>query len=88
LRSGEADALDQMVAMTFANVAMDLIREGVHGRLVAVQDGKYTHAPMPDPKLGPRKVDISKLYNIERFRPNYSGKVGEPLLLSAVRTSG
>jgi 6-phosphofructokinase len=86
LRSGEADALDQMVAMTFANVAMDLIREGVHGRLVAVQDGKYTHAPMPDPKLGPRKVDISKLYNIERFRPNYSGKLGVPLLLSTVRT--
>ena len=84
LRSGEADALDQMVAMTFANVAMDLIREGVHGRLVAVQDGKYTHAPMPDPKLGPRKVDISKLYNIERFRPNYSGKLGVPLLLSTV----
>jgi 6-phosphofructokinase len=86
LRSGEADALDQMVAMTFANVAMDLIREGVHGRLVAVQDGKYTHAPMPDPKLGPRKVDISKLYNIDRFRPNYSGKLGVPLLLSTVRT--
>jgi 6-phosphofructokinase len=86
LRSGEADALDQMVAMTFANVAMDLIREGVHGRLVAVQDGKYTHAPMPDPKLGPRKVDISKLYNIGRFRPNYSGKLGVPLLLSAVHS--
>lgn len=88
LRSGEADALDQMVAMTFANVAMDLIREGIHGRLVAVQDGKYTHAPMPDPKHGPRKVDIQNLYNVERFRPHYSDKLGVPLLLSAVRTSG
>jgi len=88
LRSGEADALDQMVAMTFANVAMDLIREGVHGRLVAVQDGKYTHTAMPDPKHGPRKVDIERLYNVERFRPNYSGKLGAPLFLSAVRTAG
>lgn len=88
LRSGEADALDQMVAITFANVAMDLIREGIHGRLVAVQDGKYTHAPMPDPKLGPRKVDIPRLYEIGRFRPHYSDKLGAPLLLSTVRTTG
>ncbi len=88
LRSGEADALDQMVAMTFANLAMDLLRDGIHGRLIAVQDGKYTHAPLPDPKLGPRKVDIPTLYNVARFRPHYSDKLGVPLLLSAVRTTG
>jgi ATP-dependent phosphofructokinase / diphosphate-dependent phosphofructokinase len=88
LRSGEADALDQMVAITFANVAMDLVRDAVHGRLVAVQDGKYTHAPLPDPKAGPRKVDIARFYNLERFRPHYSGKLGLPLLLSTEHSSG
>jgi len=86
LRSGDPDALDQIVAITFANVAMDLIREGIHGRLVAVQDGKYTHAPLPDPKLGPRKVDVPSMYNLARFRPQYSGRIGAPLLLSRVRT--
>ncbi len=86
LRSGEADALDQMVATTFANVAMDLVRTGVHGRLIAVQDGKYTHAPLPDPKLGPRKVDVARMYNVERFRPHYSDKLGAPLLLSPEHT--
>lgn len=86
LRSGEPDVLDQMVGTTFGNLAVDLIGEGVHGRIVAIQDGKYTHAPMPDPKDGPRKVDISRLYNVERLRPNYSGKLGAPLFLSAVRT--
>ena len=60
LRSGDPDALDQIVAITLANVAVDLIRDGLHGRLTAVQDGKYTHAPLPDPKLGPRKVDVGK----------------------------
>ena len=84
LRSGEPDALDQMVAITFANVAMDLIRDGVHGRLVAVREGKYTHAPLPDPKAGPRRVDVAKLYNVERFRPIYSDKLGMPLLLSTL----
>ena len=35
LRSGEADALDQMVAITFANMAIDLIAEGTRGRMMA-----------------------------------------------------
>ena len=83
LRSGEADALDQMIAFTFANLAMDLVRDGIRGRLVAIQDGKYTHAPLPDPGLGPRTVDVEQMYNLERFRPHYSDKLGVPLLLSA-----
>jgi 6-phosphofructokinase 1 len=81
LRSGEADSLDQMVAMTFANVAMDLIADGQSGRMVAIRDGHYAHTTLPDPKLGPRKVDVERLYDRERFRPIYSGKLGEPLLL-------
>jgi ATP-dependent phosphofructokinase / diphosphate-dependent phosphofructokinase len=85
LRSGEADALDQMVAITFANVAIDLVRDGVRGRLVAIQDGKYTHAPLPDPSLGPCRVDVRQMYNLERFRPHYSDKLGVPLLLSTAR---
>jgi len=83
LRSGEADALDQMIAITFANLAMDLVRDGIRGRLVAIQDGKYTHAPLPDPGLGPRTVNVEQMYNLERFRPHYSDKLGVPLLLSA-----
>jgi len=83
LRSGEADALDQMIAITFANLAMDLVRDGIRGRLIAIQDGKYTHAALPDPGLGPRTVDVEQMYNLERFRPHYSDKLGVPLLLSA-----
>ncbi|MBI3483588.1 MAG: 6-phosphofructokinase [Acidobacteria bacterium] len=83
LRSGEADSLDHMVGITFANIAMDLVRDGVFGRMVAIQDGKYTHAPLPDPKAGPRKVDVEHLYSRERFRPHYSGKLNSPMFLSA-----
>jgi 6-phosphofructokinase 1 len=84
LRSGDPDALDQIVAITMANVAVDLIRDGLHGRLAAVQGGKYTHAPLPDPKLGPRKVDVARMFNPDRCRPNYTGRIGAPLLLSSV----
>jgi 6-phosphofructokinase 1 len=70
-----------MVATTFANVAMDLIQDGVTGRMVAIQDGKYAHTSLPDPTLGPRRVDVPVMYNQERFRPRYDGKLGDPMLL-------
>jgi 6-phosphofructokinase 1 len=81
LRSGEPDSIDSLVATTFANVAMDLIESGVTGRMVAIQDGKYAHTALPDPTLGPRKVDVGTMYNVERFRPRYNGKLGDPMLL-------
>ena len=77
---------ERVVAITFANIAMDLVRDDVSGRMAAIQDGKYTHAPLPDPKAGPRRVDIAHLYNLERFRPHYSEKLGTPMFLSAERT--
>ena len=81
LRSGEPDSLDQMVAITYANVAMDLIADGVRGRMVGIRDGKYAHSPLPDPSLGARRVDVETMYNVDRFRPRYVGLLGHPLLL-------
>jgi len=81
LRSGDPDAVDQVVATTFANLALDLIAANVAGRMVAVREGRYAHAPLPDPALGPRTVDVEKLYNTKRYRPHYTGKLGDPLFL-------
>ncbi len=81
LRSGEPDSIDSMVATTFANVAMDMVEAGTTGRMVAIQDGKYAHTTLPDPALGPRKVDVPVMYNVQRFRPRYDGKLGDPMLL-------
>ncbi len=81
LRSGEPDSVDSMVATTFANVAMDLVESDTVGRMVAIQDGKYAHTALPDPALGPRKVDVPVMYNATRFRPRYDGKLGDPMLL-------
>jgi len=83
LRSGEADSLDQMVAITFANVAMDLIRDGVKGRMVAIRDGKYAHTHLPEPGLGPRTIDVSTAYDMNRYRPTYDNRLGHPILLTA-----
>ena len=50
-------------------------------------DGRDPRRPLrPDPpaRAGrpPRSVDVAEMYDVERFRPIYSGKLGEPLLLS------
>jgi ATP-dependent phosphofructokinase / diphosphate-dependent phosphofructokinase len=80
LRSGEPDAIDQLVATTFANVAMDLVADGETGRLVGIRDGRYAHTDLPEPGK-PRTVDVDDMYNRQRFRPRYEARLGEPLLL-------
>jgi 6-phosphofructokinase 1 len=81
LRSGDPDALDQLVAITFANIAVDLLAEGTFGRMTAVRDGNYAHAPLPERSLGARRLDVATMYNVARFRPRYEAKLGTPLLL-------
>jgi 6-phosphofructokinase 1 len=83
LRSGNPDALDQTVAITFANIAVDLIRDEVPGRMVAIQGGNFVHTTLPDPKIGPRRVDVGRHYNIERLRPQYADRLGMSIFLSA-----
>jgi ATP-dependent phosphofructokinase / diphosphate-dependent phosphofructokinase len=81
LRSGQPDALDQIVATTFANVAMDLVAGGGFGRMVAIRDGKYAETSLPAAGSKARRVDVDLMYNVERFRPRYDGRIGRPLLL-------
>ena len=81
LRSGQPDALDQIVASTFANVAMDLVADGIFGQMVGIRDGKYAHVDLQTTGVAARRVDIETMYNIERFRPRYDGRLGSPMLL-------
>src|SRR5882724_6528056 len=84
LRSGEPDAIDQLVGITYANIAVDMLRDGVTGRMVGLQNGCYAHAPLPASSMGARKVDLAALYNTERYRPHYSSKLGAPLLFNRI----
>jgi 6-phosphofructokinase 1 len=73
-----------MVAITFAGMAMDAVQEGKSGLMCAISSGCYAMVPIPDPKLGPRKVDIASMYNTERYRPIYNRKKGLPIFLTQV----
>ena len=81
LRSGEPDFLDKMVATTFATMAFDCVLGKASGRMMAIQNGCYTDTDIPDPRRGPRKVDVETMYDFERFRPNYASKMGLPIFM-------
>jgi ATP-dependent phosphofructokinase / diphosphate-dependent phosphofructokinase len=60
---------------------MDLLADGVTGRMMAVREGRYGVAPLPGPDERPRRVDVAIQYNADRLRPRYDGLLGRPLLL-------
>jgi 6-phosphofructokinase 1 len=82
LRSGSPDFVDKMVAATFAGMALDAIQDGRHGLMTAINEGCYAMVEIPDPKFGPRKVDLPTMYNTERYRPTYDHKLGFPIFLT------
>ena len=82
LRGGEPDFVDKMVATTFGNMALDALAEGKSGFMTAIVKGCFKLSDIPDPKLGPRKVDVAEAYCTERYRPKFTGKLGLPIFLT------
>ncbi len=82
LRSGSPDFVDKLVASTFASMAMDCIAKGEHGLMTAINKGIYAMEPIPDPKFGPRRVDIENMYDTKTYLPKYEGKRGLPIFLT------
>ena len=82
LRSGDPDFVDKLVGVTFGNMAYDAVLEGKTGLMSALVRGCYELVPIPDPKLGPRSVDVATTYSTERYRPIYAHKRGLPVFLN------
>ena len=81
MRSGAPDALDLMVAVNFANAAMDLLEDGTAGRMVALRDGRYTHIPMNEVGSGLKRVDVDELYDTANYQPKVRHALGKPMFL-------
>lgn len=81
MRSGAPDSLDLMVAVNYANIAMDLILKRQFGSMVALRDGRYTHVPADSVKRGSKRVDVNELYDVEGYRPRIQKMEGKPMFL-------
>jgi 6-phosphofructokinase len=82
LRSGAPDFLDTLVASTFGTMAYDALTQNKHGLMASITEGKFAMVPIPDAKSGPRKVDLDSMFNMDRYRPNYTNKEGLPVFLT------
>jgi 6-phosphofructokinase 1 len=81
MRSGEPDALDRMVAISYANLATDLVVKGDYGKMVALREGKYTMIPLASIAQGKKKVDVPELYDRENYRPKVTNMLHKPMFL-------
>jgi len=71
-----------MVAMSFGNLAMQLIRRGETGKMVALHGGKYSTVPIEMIMAGKKRVDVAAFYDIENYRPKIRDFMGVPMFLS------
>lgn len=81
MRSGEPDALDRMVATSYANLAIDLIIKHEYGKMVALHEGKYATVPIDTLAKGIKRVDVEELYDVEQYRPKVASVFGKPMFL-------
>lgn len=81
VRCGDPDALDSIVPMAFGNLAIGLVLDGVDGRLVCVNNGRYDNVPIEMVTSRKKLVDFKKFYNTERLRPLYKQFDSAPLFI-------
>jgi 6-phosphofructokinase len=81
MRSGAPDAVDLMVSVNYAHMAMDLILEGSSGRMCALREGAYTHVPISTITSGLKRVDVDELYDTEEYLPKVRRVLGKPMFL-------
>jgi 6-phosphofructokinase 1 len=81
VRGGSPDAIDSIVPMAYGNLALDLVLSGVHGRLVALRNGRYDNLPIDVVTSSSKLVDVDMHYNVARLRPHYKRFAMQPLFI-------
>jgi len=81
MRAGEPDALDRMVGFAFGGLAVQLIEEKRHGRMLALKNGAYTHLPADTLLGGTKTVDVEGLYDRQAYRAKLARIEGMPMFL-------
>jgi 6-phosphofructokinase 1 len=81
VRGGDPDAIDSIVPMAYGNLALDLILNKIHGRMVVLKNGRYDNVPITVVTSSKKIVNVKKFYNTERLRPNFASLEMMPLFI-------
>ncbi len=82
MRAGAPDSLDRMVAMSYGNLAMQLVNRKEYGKMVALQGGRYTTIPIEMVLTGKKQVDVEAYYDKEQYKPRVKDFLGVPMFLT------
>jgi len=67
--------------MAYGNLALDLILNKIHGRLVVLKNGRYDDMPIDVVTSSKKFVDVEKHYDTQRLRPLYKSFEMKPLFI-------
>ncbi len=81
VRCGDPDAIDSVVPMAYGNLALDLLLDGIHGRLVVLKNGRYDDVPINTVVASKKVVKVAEHYNTDRLRPHYKRFGTKPLFI-------
>lgn len=81
VRGGDPDAIDSIVPMAYGNLALDLILQGIHGRLVVLKNGRYDNVPIDIVTSKKKVVNVHRHYDTDRLRPFYKSFEMQPLFI-------
>jgi len=81
VRCGDPDAIDTIVPMAYGNIALDLLLNKIHGRLVVLRNGRYDNLPIDTVTASKKVVNVKEQYNTDRLRPHYKSFEMKPLFI-------
>jgi 6-phosphofructokinase 1 len=81
VRCGDPDAIDSIAPMAYGNLALDLLLNKIHGRLVVLKNGRYDNMPIEVVTATKKVVNVKEHYNTERLRPHYKSFEMKPLFI-------
>jgi len=81
VRCGDPDAIDSIVPMAYGNLALDLLLNKIHGRLVVLKNGRYDNMPIETVTSTKKIINVKEHYSTERLRPVFKSFEMKPLFL-------
>ena len=72
-RGGLPSAYDRLMGRNFGIAAVDLIDQGLFGRMVSYKEGSITHVPLTEAIGKLHVVDLDRYYDTERYNGRRTG---------------
>lgn len=81
VRSGFPDAVDSIVSIAYANIALDMVLQKRGGVMTVFRDGQYSVADFNQVSMLKKELNVDKFYDKELLCPKCDSYIGSPLMV-------